>query len=165
MQDPVLRAARPEDVDALAELWHRGWRDGHEGHVPEELYRHRDAADFRRRVPPRVPVTTVATLGGRVVGFVTVQDDEVEQVYVDGPARGTGVAGALLDAGERAVAERFDTAWLAVVDGNARARRFYARRGWHDAGPLEYAAEVTTGADGATGHVIVPCRRYEKSVR
>jgi hypothetical protein len=43
-------------------------------------------------------------------------------------------------------------AWLAVVTGNARARRFYERSGWADDGELDYVA------DG----VAVPCRRYVK---
>jgi len=170
-RDAVLRPAHADDTEAIAALWHRGWTDGHAGHVPDALYRHRRLVDFRRRVPPRLADTTVAAVGSRVVGFVTVHDDEVEQVYVDGPARGTGVADLLLDAGERAVAERFDTAWLAVAVGNARARRFYARRGWRDAAAIDYAAEAgtdgtdcTDGAD-ATMAVTVPCRRYEKRVR
>ncbi|MBY8870252.1 GNAT family N-acetyltransferase [Micromonospora sp. PLK6-60] len=160
--DLVLRPAHPDDTEAIAALWHQGWRDGHAGHVPAELHRHRRLADFRDRVPPRLPTTTVATLGERLVGFVTVRDDEVEQVYVAGSARGTGVADALLAAAERAVAERFDAAWLAVAVGNARARRFYARCGWRDAAALDYPAEAGTAA-GAT--VTVACRRYEKRVR
>jgi hypothetical protein len=50
-------------------------------------------------------------------------------------------------------------AWLAVVAGNARARRFYAREGWHDAGPFEYVAQV----DG--GGIPLACHRYERRVR
>lgn len=155
----VLRPARPDDVAAIAALWHAGWRDGHTGHVPAALHRHRRLADFRDRVPPRLPETTVGTRGGRLVGFVTVRGDEVEQVYVAGPARGTGVAGTLLAAAEHAVAERFDTAWLAVAVGNTRARRFYARHGWHDVAALDYPAEA------GAAPVIVACRRYEKRVR
>jgi hypothetical protein len=43
--------------------------------------------------------------------------------------------------------------------GNARARRFYQRQGWTDAGPLAYPAEVSGGT------VSVLCRRYEKRLR
>ncbi|KKJ94213.1 GNAT family N-acetyltransferase [Micromonospora sp. HK10] len=155
----VLRPAQPGDVEAIAVLWHAGWRDGHAGHVPAELHRHRRLADFRDRVPPRLSATTLGTRDGRLVGFVTVREDEVEQVYVAGPARGTGVAGALLAAAERAVAARFDTAWLAVAVGNSRARRCYARNGWRDAAALDYPAEA------GTTPVVVACRRYEKRVR
>jgi ribosomal protein S18 acetylase RimI-like enzyme len=157
--DVVLRPAGSGDTDAIAELWHAGWRDGHLGHVPDALLPHRSLDVFRGRVPPRVPLTTVAERGGRVVGFVTVREDEVEQVYVAAEARGSGVAAALLGRGEEEVAARFEVAWLAVAEGNARARRFYEKRGWRDAGPLDYAAEVPGGT------ITVRCRRYERRVR
>ena len=87
-----------------------------------------------------------------------VHDAEVEQVYVAREARGRGVADLLLRRAEATVAARFGRAWLAVAPGNVRARRFYERSGWHDAGGFEYAAEV------ANGTLAVPCRRYEKAV-
>ena len=33
----TLRGATLEDVKSVADIWHRGWRDGHLGHVPEAL--------------------------------------------------------------------------------------------------------------------------------
>jgi GNAT superfamily N-acetyltransferase len=155
---PTLRAATPDDVDAIASLWHDGWRDGHLGHVPEAIYQHRRLIEFQKRVPPRIPATTVASLASRVVGFVTVHDDEVEQVYVAENARGRGVATPLLRHAEQRIAARFDAAWLAVVAGNARARRFYERNGWRDAGAFDNAAEI------AGGTMLVPCQRYEKQL-
>jgi GNAT superfamily N-acetyltransferase len=156
---PTLRPATSADLEAIADVWHRGWQDGHLGHVPDALLPHREIVHFRERVPPRIPTTTVATIGSTVVGFVTVHDDEAEQVYVAASARGGGVANVLLRHAEQVIAERFDTAWLAVVAGNARARRFYERNGWRDAGGFDYGAEIRGG------EVLVPCRRYEKRVR
>jgi GNAT superfamily N-acetyltransferase len=152
----ALRPARPEDAEAIADVWHLGWRDGHLGHVPDSLLEHRRLVHFGARVPPRIPQTTVATIASAIVGFVTVHDDEVEQLYVAQSARGGGAAVALLRHAEELIAERFDTAWLAVVAGNARARRFYEKSGWRDAGGFDYAAEVTGGT------IPVPSRRYEK---
>jgi len=51
-----------------------------------------------------------------------------------------------------------DRAWLAVAPGNARARRFYERRGWIDEGLFDYPAAT------ADGPMAVPCRRYVKRV-
>jgi len=155
----TLRPARPGDAEAIARVWHQGWRDGHLGHVPDALLPHRELDHFRRRVPPRVPTTTVATIANELVGFVTVHEDEVEQVFVSPRARGTGVADVLLWHAEQEIARRFELAWLAVVDGNARARRFYEKSGWRDAGAIEYAAEIEGGT------LPVPTRRYEKRVR
>lgn len=155
----ALRAATAGDIEAIAAIWHSGWRDGHLGHVSEALLEHRRLADFHRRVPPRVDQTTVATLASRLVGFVTVHDDEVEQLFVAQEARGGGTANALLQHAEQLIAARFEVAWLAVAAGNARARRFYERNLWRDAGGFDYPAEI------AGGTLPVPSRRYEKRLR
>ena len=86
-----------------------------------------------------------------------VVDDEVEQVYVAAPHRGTGVAAALMEEAERQVrANGHGRAWLAVIDGNARARAFYERIGWHDEGLFDYTAATEDES------MVVPCHRYTK---
>ncbi len=153
----MIRPATPDDFYSITTIWHQGWSDAHLGHVPEGLHEHRQFADFRARVPERAHDTTVATIDDRVVGFVMVHDDEVEQMYVAAEARGSGTATALLQHAEMTISGRFALAWLAVAAGNARARRFYTRNGWYDAGEFDYAAWVVEG-----GNFIVPCHRYEK---
>lgn len=155
-----IRPATTADMAAVADLWHEGWHYGHAGHVPEGLTALRTSEAFRARTPARVTDTTVAFDGsGHLLGFVMVVGDEVEQVFVGPSARGSGVASVLLVEAELQVATvGHDEAWLAVVAGNARARRFYERCGWHDRGELPY--EVTAG--GRTW--ISPCRRYTKRV-
>jgi ribosomal protein S18 acetylase RimI-like enzyme len=160
MTGAQLRAADDDDLEAVAGVWHRSWADGHLGHVPAELLAHRGLEDLRRRVPLRLGTTTVATVDGVVVGFVVTHGDLLEQLYVDAPARGSGVAARLLAHGETAIGREWETAWLAVVPGNTRARRFYERQGWSDAGPYDNPA--FTG-DGST--ILVPTRRYEKRVQ
>jgi GNAT superfamily N-acetyltransferase len=157
-----LRPAVPGDVDEIAQLWHRGWRDGHLGHVPETLLPYRTAASFRTRTAAHLTATTVAVVSSvpqrPLAGFVVVRSDEVEQLFVDAPWRGRGVAALLLEHAERAVAAHFPQAWLAVVAGNARARRFYERQGWRNDGEIAYAAET------ADGPVPIPTLRYVKSL-
>jgi GNAT superfamily N-acetyltransferase len=153
----TLRQATAEDAPKIAEIWQQGWRDGHLGLVPQELVaaRHRDS--FWTRAVQRVNDTTVAVVDGEVAGFVMVVGDEVEQVYVAARHRGAGVADTLMSEAERQVARAgHSTAWLAVVAGNSRARRFYERRGWADGGPFDYAAA------GEDGPISVPSRRYVK---
>lgn len=155
----TLRAATPGDAPAIADVWWRGWRDGHLGNVPDALVRDRTEASFGVRALPRTADTVVAIVDGAVAGFVMVVDDEVEQVYVAAAHRGGGVAAALLDEAERHVArDGHERAWLAVVPGNARARRFYERRGWRDDGLFEYSAA------GGEGPIRVPAHRYVKRV-
>jgi ribosomal protein S18 acetylase RimI-like enzyme len=152
------RRATDADVEEIARVWHDAWRDGHVGHIPESLVRQRTLDEFVARVPPRVPATHVIDDEQGVVGFVTVKADELEELFVDRRGRGTGVAVALLSHGEQIIAERYPVAWLAVVAGNARARHFYERQGWHDSGPLAYIAETSAGP------ATVPTRRYQKQL-
>jgi GNAT superfamily N-acetyltransferase len=154
-----IRPATGADAPIVATIWHRGWLDGHVGHVSDELVSARTEASFRSRASRRVADTTVATVDGGLAGFVMIVDDQVEQVYVAQAHRGTGVAAALLERAEQIVAGNgHESAWLAVVAGNARARRFYERSGWIDQGPIDYPAASDRGP------ISVPSRRYAKRV-
>jgi GNAT superfamily N-acetyltransferase len=156
---PRIRKATPADAPAVADIWHAGWPDGHLGHVPQELVAVRTEESFQQRAAERVADTVVAEVGGMVAGFTMVVGDEVEQVYVAASQRGSGVADALLaDAESRIRDAGHPRAWLAAVAGNARARRFYERRGWVDDGPVVYPAE------GPHGPIDVPAHRYVKEL-
>ena len=156
-EDVVVRAAVPDDAVAIGSIWWNGWRDGHVGNVPDALVELRTHESFERRAGERIEDAMVATVGVDVAGFVMVAADELEQVYVAADHRGTAVAACLMAAGESIVAGRgFAVAWLAVVEGNGRARRFYERCGWSNTGPLEYVVEDR-------GMMLeVPTLRYEK---
>jgi ribosomal protein S18 acetylase RimI-like enzyme len=151
-----VRKATPTDVAAVAVIWHTGWADGHLGNVPPELVRYRNKAQFVTRTRARLDSMWVAERHDQPVGFVVVKDDEVEQLYVDRAARGTGVAAMLLRKGEAEIRRAgHRAAWLAVVAGNQRARSFYSRLGWRDSGPMSYMAETEAGP------LAVPTHRYE----
>ena len=155
----TVRPASPGDAQDVARIWYDGWRDGHLGHVPDELLAVRTPESFEERASQRVTDTAVALVGNMVAGFVMVVQDEVEQVYLSRNHRGTGLASLLLAEAERLVAvQGHSRAWLAVATGNDRARRFYARNGWVDEGPFDYLAA------GPTGPIPVPCHRYAKQV-
>ena len=156
----TIRPAGDADMAAVADLWHEGWHDGHAGWVPEGLTELRTSAAFHERTPLRVADTTVALDdSGELLGFVMVVGDEVEQVFVGRAARGTGLAAELLSVAEQQVgATGHESAWLAVVAGTGRARRFYEKQGWVDEGDLPY--EVAAGGQTFTS----PCRRYVKTL-
>ncbi|HTF06686.1 MAG TPA: GNAT family N-acetyltransferase [Asanoa sp.] len=159
MPKVTLRPASDGDAPAIAEIWRSGWADGHLGNVPDALVAVRTPESFQIRAVEGLAHTTVALVGDAVAGFVTVVDDEVEQVYVAGTHRGSGVAVVLLGEAERLVAaEGYREAWLAVAPGNARARSFYERSGWSEAGLFDYPAST------ADGPMPVPCHRYVKAV-
>lgn len=154
-----LRRATPADAPAVARIWYPGWCDAHLGNVSQQLIDARPRETFEPRALEHVEHTTVATVDGEVAGFVMVVGDEVEQVYVSADHRGSGVASALLSAAEQAVAAQgHSVAWLAVVAGNARARRFYERQGWTDEGLFDHQAPHPDGP------IPVPAHRYTKPV-
>jgi ribosomal protein S18 acetylase RimI-like enzyme len=155
----TLRRALPQDAPTIAEIWHLGWRDGHLGFVSQDLIEARHEHTFRTRAAKRVNDTTVAVVKGQIAGFVMVVDNEVEQLYVSALHRGEGVADMLMADAERRIKDGgYSSAWLAVVAGNARARKFYQRRGWSDGGLFEYAAA------GDHGPIPVPSHRYVKDL-
>jgi putative acetyltransferase len=157
MAAPTLRPATAADMATVADIWHAAWQLAHRGHVPDGLTEARTLAAFHERTPARVADTTVAEVDGAVVGFIMVAGDEVEQVFVDPAHHGSGIAAPLLAEAERQVgAAGYAEAWLAVVVGNARGRRFYEKHGWVDEGDLPYV--VTAGGVTYTS----PCRRYVK---
>jgi ribosomal protein S18 acetylase RimI-like enzyme len=160
---PVLRPATPDDVEAVASVFHQGWHDVHPGRVPDGLTERRTIEAFRDRVSQRIAETdetTVAEVDGTVAGFIMVSADEAEQVYVDREFRGTTVATLLLTEAERQIAESgHDVAFLVVVRGNDRAQAFYARQGWVDEGDVDYP--VTALGES----FISPCRKFTKRVR
>jgi ribosomal protein S18 acetylase RimI-like enzyme len=153
-----LRQGTPEDAPAIAAIWQSGWRDGHLGRVPAELTEIRTEDSFRARAAERAGEMAVAVVDGAVVGFVLVDRDEVEQLYVSSSHRGKGIADALMKEAERRIKANGHTrGWLAVVPDNARARAFYERAGWCDEGSFDHEAP------GEEGPIVVPCRRYTKA--
>jgi len=150
-----LRPAGPDDAATVAAIWRAGWHEAHVGNVPAELVAERTEDSFLTRAVESVPRTTVAMVGAELAGFVTLAADEVDHLYVTTRHRGVGVADALLRHAEgRIRAGGHRTAWLAVVPGNARARRFYERMGWIDDGRFEH---LVPGRDGP---IRVPALRY-----
>jgi len=154
-----LRAAVVADCDALAGVWHAAWHDAHAPLVSRALLPHRARPYFEALARKQYAAITVAEQAGQISGFVGIDDDELELLFVSAAARGSGVADALIQHGERQLARHHAQGYLVVVEGNARARRFYERHGWHDAGPLSFAAPIPGGS------ILVPSRRYEKQLR
>jgi len=84
----------------------------------------------------------VARVEDDVVGFARWEGDGIAQVFVLPAWHGRGVAPLILAAAETKLKEQgHDRIWLQCQVGNARARRFYEKHGWH----VAREAEVTVG--------------------
>jgi len=155
----MLRNARPGEIDLLARIWYEAWQDAHAALMPEELRTLRTPASFRERVQKMLGSTRVAELDGEAVGFCMLRDDELYQLFISAPVRGTGIAAALVADAETSMREAgFATAWLACAIGNDRAARFYEKCGWTRSGSEVLAVETSEGP------LELEVWRYEKNL-
>src|SRR5262245_9310555 len=155
-----VRSASATELDQLATIWFDAWRDAHASIVPPELTRVRTVDSFRDRLAAALKLIRVAGPSGAPVGFSIVKGDELYQLFVAAPARGTGVAAALIaDAEARLSANGVKTAWLACAIGNDRAARFYEKCGWRRVGTMMNDAETSSGT------FPLEVWRYEKDLK
>lgn len=168
----VVRPARPDDVAALAAVHVAAWRAAYRGQMPDDYLDGLDVGRWTRGWERLLAAggdhLQVAERAGTLLGFVRVGAEqeprpadpagrgELHAINVHPDAWGTGAGPALLDAAEARLRQLgYRDAVLWVLPGNARARRFYERAGWHDDG-LEKLAEVNG--------VTVLERRYARSL-
>jgi GNAT superfamily N-acetyltransferase len=141
----LLRPAEPADDAAVARVHVRSWQIAYRGLLPAEyldrLQPEDRAQHYRFGDPePGRPLTTVALEHDEVCGFATAgpsrdgdrpDSGELYALYVDPSAWERGVGRALIAAArEQLAGAGFAEAHLWVLDGNARAERFYRRDGW-----------------------------------
>lgn len=142
----LVRAAAGNDARAVAEIHVAGWQSGHRGLLPDAYL---DALPLS--IEDRTSGWADAIAGGadvlladdgeHVQGFVTfgaARDDdlpastgEVYALYVRPGTWGRGVGGVLLDSAlTQLTSSGRERSILWTLRSNARARRFYERRGW-----------------------------------
>jgi GNAT superfamily N-acetyltransferase len=130
----VFRDAADEDLPGLLDL-ERAANLAALAHVfPPELHPY-PRAEIRARWTALLGEgehrVLVAEQDGAAVGVVAVRTGWLDGLYVVPEAWGSGVAVDLHDAGLDGLRAAGETACrLWVLEANARARRFYERRGW-----------------------------------
>src|SRR5262249_3093188 len=96
--NPIIRPYRPEDFAPINDLWRRArvaaFPDFHarKGHTAEE-----DRAYFRMVILIKNTVF-VAQADGRVVGFIAIAGDFIDQLYVDPDSKRQNVGASLISA-------------------------------------------------------------------
>lgn len=155
----TMRPPAETELEALADLWHSGWLDGHRAIVPAELARLRTRANFRERLLASWEALRVTGPEGAPLGFHRILGDELDQFYVAAAARGGGLASAMMeDAEHRFRASGISRARLACSIGNERAARFYAKSGWVRTGV------ETIGCETSEGTFPLDVWRYERAL-
>ncbi len=145
----TLRPSREGDAEAVADLTIRTWRHAYRGVLPAAVLDDMDQVARAARWRPRVAEhgersqVCVAEGSGGLVGFAWFcaarehpihpeppGTGEIVAFYVAPELFGSGLADQLAAAAEAWLAPRFERSILWALEGNARARRFYTRRGW-----------------------------------
>jgi GNAT superfamily N-acetyltransferase len=166
----LIRPAVPDDALAIARVHVRSWQAGYRGLIPDEFLdqlRPEDRAaryDFSH-TDPQKPFTQVAESEGAILGFATTAPardadcagmGELLAIYVAPEQWGNGVGQHLADAArQRLVARGFTEAILWMLDGNARADRFYRKDGWLPDGEHKH---------GEIWGITLPEVRYRRSL-
>ena len=140
-----IRAATIEDAPAIAAVHVASWRGAYRGQLPDEVLDgldvERRTAGWRQILTGEGQFTFVAEDDGRITAFAhgnaAREDDpdgktgEVFAIYASPDAWGTGAGRELMAAAvDWLSAAGYRDAVLWVLDGNARARRFYELAGW-----------------------------------
>ena len=146
-----IRAATPDDADAICDAHVASWRKGY-AHVFGDDILNADEFDASRRAFWRAwrfdpgSKQTVAELDGAVVGFCSYGPErprptpigirgEVWALYLHPDAWGSGAAAALMEhAEDRLLRDGFPEAVLWVLEDNPRGRAFYEKMGWAPTG-------------------------------
>ncbi|MGC9495779.1 N-acetyltransferase family protein [Streptomyces sp. WG7] len=143
------------DCDRVSAIRVRGWQTAYRGLVPQPYLDGLDVSedaerrrDFLTRAPDGVVNLVAEDDTGQVVGWAChgpyrsgephPADAELYALYVDTACFGTGVGQALLrESVRRSKAAGHARMLLWVLEGNARARRFYERAGFRADGAEE----------------------------
>lgn len=153
----AVRPATIEDAAPLAEFGRRAFLDTYgPDNDPAETAAHlaRTFGEARQRAEIEGPNThmIVAEVDGTLAGYALVcsgavapvaegpvEQAELVRLYVDTPWHGRGLADALMDAVlETSGLLGAEALWLLVWERNARAIRFYARRGFREVGTASF---------------------------
>lgn len=163
MPVPFVRPATPADSGAIGLVHVRSWQSAYRGKIPQDYL---DGLDPARRAqvwrsvleqarPSRGGVLVAVAEGGGIAGFASFGPSrdsdtdprvtgEVFAIYTVPDAWGTGTGRALMGSAVAELARLgYANAVLWVLDGNDRARRFYALAGWAEDG-----ARKTDGSRG-----------------
>ncbi|WEH16902.1 GNAT family N-acetyltransferase [Streptomyces sp. VNUA24] len=128
-----VRRAVASDAAAVADVWLRSFATALPGvrraHTDDQV-----RAWFREVVVPGEE-TWVATADGSVVGMMVLDDEDLDQLYLDPAWQGQGIGGRLVNLAKQ---RRPSGLALWTFQVNVPARRFYERHGF-------VAAETTDG--------------------
>lgn len=126
MDDLLIRPLEPYDTDEAARVW---WKARHASPdlLPAAIHTFAEVATWFADVLLPDAQTWVALDDGRIVAVLTLDGDDLDQLYVDPDFAGLGVGSTLVD-----LAKDLRPGGLALwtFQTNLRAQSFYSRHGF-----------------------------------
>jgi len=143
--DVAIRPATPTDAAGIADVYLAAF---HATYAFPLAHTDDQVRDWLRGIVAGEDRTWVADAGGRIVGMMVLDEDGIDQLYVDPAWRGRGIGSRLVEIAKR---RRPDGLALYTFQVNDRARRFYERHGF----------VATWFGDGSANEERQPDVRYE----
>ncbi|WP_269936532.1 GNAT family N-acetyltransferase [Arthrobacter sp. HY1533] len=129
-----IRTAIDDDYSVLLAIWRRSVEATHTFLKPSDVDAiEQDVATYL----PQMSDLRVAEVEGQPMGFIAIENDTVEMLFVDALAQGQGIGSALLESvltGRQSI--RVD-----VNEQNPSGRNFYAAKGFAEIGRSETDGE------------------------
>jgi ribosomal protein S18 acetylase RimI-like enzyme len=127
----IIRRATSADAAVTAELYLRARRAGSaKGAIPPLVHDDQDVREWVKQVViPTLECWLAEHESGALVGMLVLEDDWIDQLYVDPGQTDAGVGSELIAVAKR---ERPDRLRLWTFASNAGAQRFYLRHGFRE---------------------------------
>lgn len=143
MEELLIRPLEPADAVAAARVW---WRARHvDGEqLPAAVHTEEQVAGWFAEVLLPDGETWVALEGERIVAVLTLDGDDLDQLYVDPHRAGQGIGSALVE-----LAKELRPGGLALwtFQTNTRAQEFYRRHGFTEVRRTDGAANEERSPD------------------
>jgi GNAT superfamily N-acetyltransferase len=143
-----VRRARADEAAEIAGVWLRS-RAASVPEIPPRVHTEDEVRTWFQEVVLPTREVWVGDDGGAVVAVLVLEDDWIDQLYVEPGRTGGGIGGRLMAVAKR---QRPSALRLWTFETNIRARRFYERHG--------FVATDSTAGDNEEG---APDVRYEWS--
>lgn len=152
-----LRRGRPEDTRAVTELLHVAWHQTYDRVLPTQLTAPRTRDSFRDRIASGIDRAWLAWLGPRLVGYMKLTANCIDELWVAPGHQRRGVGSRLL---QQALTDFRAAGYQGVQAGcedfNRAACGFFERQGWRVIG-----SEPQRLAPGLTIDALVYSRRLD----
>lgn len=119
MKEPVIRAPRPKEIEALIKIWLDGNTQAHSFVRPDYWLNH---IDYMRQALPQAEVY-VCEVNGEIAGFIGLDGNYIAGLFVGGSHQSQGIGTSLIEF----IKQQHFTLTLAVYKKNEKALQFYRK--------------------------------------